>query len=162
MQIRITPYDPQNLDSLLSLTERVSSANAAYPPPADRRVHEKNWKAWLFLEGAPHTVALFGKDVVGHISWDIPHDYITDHLEPSENAYLEVVQFFVDPKFQGKGVGHQLFQSAVQEAHRLQSKIALVALDGSDEAKRFYRKHGLREVSQFSGRDGVNTLFIQD
>lgn len=162
MEIRITYYDPQHLDSLLSLTERVNAANSAYPPPGDRRVQEKDWKTWLFLDGAPHTVALHGEDVVGHISWDIPHDYITDHLEPSQNSYLEVTQFFVDPKLQKKGIGHQLFQSALQEAERLQSKVVLVSLDDSDEAKKFYRNHGLREIGQFVGRDGVNTIFLQD
>jgi GNAT superfamily N-acetyltransferase len=146
----------------LSLTDRVNSADAAYPPPGDRRVQEKNWKAWLFLDGSNHMVALKDEEVVGHIAWDFPHDYITDHLEPSENSYLEITQFFVDPTLQREGIGDKLFQSVLQEARRLNSKVALVALDGSDAAKRFYLHHGLREISKFTGRDGVNTIFVED
>lgn len=163
MAVRITEYNQKHHEDLLSLASRVNEADTAYPPMGSVHVQNEDWSQWLFEEPVViRLVALKDDKVVGHIVLESAHDYITDRLEDNSTDYLEIGQFFVDPTIQREGVGNKLFQSACQEAKLLLSKISLVVLDGSDSAKRFYLHHGLREVSKFSGRDGVNTIFIED
>lgn len=161
--IRITEYNQNHHEDLLSLVSRVNEADPAYPPSGSVHVQNEDWGQWLFEEPVfIRLVALNDDKIVGHIVLESAHDYITDRLTDSSTNYLEIGQFFVDPAIQREGIGNKLFQSACQDVRLLRSKISLVVLDGSDSAKRFYLHHGLREVSKFTGRDGVNTIFVED
>lgn len=163
MAIRITEYKQKHFEDLLSLASRMNAADPAYPPRGSTHVQNEDWRKWLFDEPVIHRlVALKDDRVIGHIVLEPVHDYITSRLDRSSTNYLEIGQFFVDPTIQREGIGNKLFQSASQDARLLLSKVALVVLDGSDSAKRFYLHHGLRQVGKFSGRDGVNTIFIED
>lgn len=163
MTIRITEYSQKYHEDLLSLVSRVNEADPAYPPKGSIHVQNEDWSQWLFEEPVvARFVALKDDKVVGHIVLESVHDYITDRLENNSTDYLEIGQFFVDPTIQREGIGNSLFQIACQETKSLQSKISLVVLDGSDSAKRFYLHHGLQEVCKFTGRDGVNTIFVEN
>lgn len=163
MSIRITEYRQEHLQGLLSLVTRINEANSAYPPPGSIHVQNEDWESWLFEDSVTvRLVAMKDQRIVGHIVLEPVNDYITQRLETSSDNYLEIGQFFVDPSIQKAGIGNELFQSVLEISQRLESKISLVVLDGSDAAKRFYVHHGLREVSKFNGRDGVNTIFVED
>lgn len=163
MTIRIIEYNTEHLTDLLSLVSKVNEADAAYPPAGSVHVQNGDWQQWLFEEPVKiRLVALKNGKVVGHIVLESAHDYITDRLEDSTTDYLEIGQFFVDPTIQREGIGNRLFLAARQEAKLLLSKITLVVLDGSDSAKRFYLHHDLHEVNKFTGRDGVNTIFVEN
>lgn len=163
MTVSVTEYNQNYHKDLLSLVSRVNEADPAYPPRGSFHVQNEDWNQWLFDEPVViRLVALKEDKVVGHIVLESAHDYITDRLEGDSTHYLEIGQFFVDPTIQREGIGNKLFETACQEARLLFSKISLVVLDGSDSAKRFYLHHNLREVCKFTGRDGVNTIFIED
>lgn len=163
MSVSVTEYRSEHLQDLLSLVVRINEADSAYPPPGSIHVQNEDWESWLFEDSVNiRLVAVKNERVVGHIVLEPVNDYITQRLDSPIVSRLEIGQFFVDPSIQKAGIGHRLFQSALEISKRLESKISLVVLDGSDSAKRFYAHHGLREVAKFTGRDGVNTIFIED
>lgn len=54
---------------------------------------------------------------------------------------MRLNHFYIDPAFQGRGLGHQLLLWICEQADRMQLPIELLALKGS-EANRFYLGHG--------------------
>lgn len=163
MSVSVKEYQQENLKDLLSLVARINEADSAYPPPGNINVQNEDWESWLFEDSVTvRLVAMKDGLVVGHVVLEPVNDYITQRLESTTDSYLEIGQFFVDPVIQKAGIGNKLFQTALEISKNLEHKIALVVLDGSDDAKRFYAHHGLREVGKFTGRDGVNTIFIED
>jgi ribosomal protein S18 acetylase RimI-like enzyme len=163
MSVSVTEYRSEHLQDLLSLVVRINEADSAYPPPGSIHVQNEDWESWLFEDSVSiRLVAVKNERVVGHIVLEPVNDYITQRLDDPAVSRLEIGQFFVDPTIQKSGIGNKLFQTALEISKSLERKIALVVLDGSDDAKRFYSHHGLREVGKFTGRDGVNTIFIEN
>lgn len=163
MSVRIIEYRQEHLQDLLSLVSRVNKEDPAYPPQGSIHVQNEDWESWLFEDSVTsRTVAMKDDRVIGHIVLEPAHDYITQRLSHIANFYLEIGQFFVDPAIQKAGIGHKLFQSALETSRGFERKICLVVLDGSDAAKRFYVHHGLIENERFIGRDGVNTIFLEN
>lgn len=163
MSVRVIEYRQEHLQDLLSLVSRVNKADSAYPPKGSIHVQNEDWESWLFDDSVMcRIVAVKDDRVVGHIVLEPAHEYITQRLRSNTNSYLEIGQFFVDPAIQKAGIGNALFQSALEISRGLERKICLVVLDGSDAAKRFYVHHGLIENERFIGRDGVNTIFLEN
>lgn len=145
----------------------VRASDPSYPPPHDADYSRESMGTWL-MEEDPflRTIAMVDGEVAGHISLTRAHPYLQDHLSRSEyvakqpNGFLEISKFFVDPTFQKHGVGHVLFNHAIEAAMSVQFQPALAVIEKSTKAIHFYRHWGMESVGEFNGIHGKNFVFV--
>lgn len=108
----------------------------SYAPLAHTDEAVRLWIKQQLVPTGNVTVALFEGSVVGFvaISRQEPHGWI-DHL-------------YLDPKAVGVGVGSLLLSRAMR---LLGSPIRLYTFQQNDGARRFYRRHGFREIEFSDG-----------
>jgi ribosomal protein S18 acetylase RimI-like enzyme len=61
---------------------------------------------------------------------------------------VHVLQLFLLPEAQGKGIGSHVLAEVLAEAHRLQRRVALRVLKSNPRAKAFYERHRFAVVQQ--------------
>lgn len=82
--------------------------------------------------------------IVGYIEFG-PKNIYFDDLK----CEYEILCFFVDPKFQGKGVGKYLLSTVIQEGHESgaftigQDSIGIMTMEGNQTVTAFYEKIGM-------------------
>lgn len=147
----------------------VRSKDPSYPPPQDIQgmVYE-HFSVWLMSEIVTHRwVALVDDKVAGHISMTKAHPYLTDHLKtvnflPEGNReLLEISKFFVNPLFQGHGIGTELLHNALSVGLQEGYIPSLAVIASSTSAIEVYRREEmLNPAGHFHGIHGKNYVFI--
>lgn len=149
----------KDLPEIAKLAKAMNRLDGTYPPPNDPNVLKGDWEGWLLGGGeAGRWVARTDSGVVGHVSFSTPGSYL-EALVDSLDKVWELGQFFVNPDSRGHGVGDALFQRAMQEARQVGKTPVLAVMSVSVGAKRFYEKHGMVQMGEFNGRDGLNYVF---
>lgn len=166
--IDIVSFEPEkHLEGAVRSIMNVRAGDPSYPPPHDADLSYESMRAWL-MEEEPfiRTVAMVDGEVAGHISLTPAHSYLENHL--SHNGYqskqphgfLEISKFFVDPAFQKHGVGHVLFDQAIDAALGAKFQPALAVIETSTKAIHFYKHWGMENVGEFHGIHGKNFVFV--
>ncbi len=134
ISLRNATKDDSERISDIYLTSRKRYISYAPLAHADEAV--RVWIKQQLVPAGNVTVALFEGAVVGFvaISRQGPHGWI-DHL-------------YLDPTAVGVGVGSLLLSRA---KHLLGSPIRLYTFQQNDGARRFYRRHGFREIELSDG-----------
>lgn len=157
----------QHLEGTIRSIMNVRASDPSYPPPHDADNSYESMGTWLMEENPfTRTIAMVGGKVAGHISLTPAHPYLQNHLSQNEyvakypNGFLEISKFFVDPTFQKHGVGHFLFNHAVEVALSARFQPALAVIETSTKAIHFYRNWGMESVGEFNGIHGKNFVFV--
>lgn len=78
---------------------------------------------------------------------------------PAETDEIELCDFYVEPVFQGMGIGQELFQFFVREAKTAQKKkIFLWVLKENLSARKFYEGHGFAPDGQEKPVEGTQVI----
>lgn len=166
--VEIFPFDAgHHLVGSVRSIMNVRAGDPSYPPPHDAEQSYDSMKAWLMEENPfMRIVAMVDNEVAGHISLTLAHSYLRDHLSRNKyvakqpNGFLEISKFFVDPAFQKHGVGHILFNHAIDTALSAQFQPALAVIETSTKAIHFYKHWGMEDVGEFNGIHGKNFVFV--
>lgn len=144
-------------------------ANDKVYPPAENEATPESFASWLLEEDTlGRVVALVDGRFAGHVSIAPAHDYLRNHFAKNEYesrstyGFAEIGKFFVDPLHRNHGLGHLLFERIRDDAFRAGYQPALAVVDTSEDAIRFYRKTGMRELGYFNGFHGKNLIFAFD
>lgn len=147
---------------------RLKNTGVDYPPKVDVEETIPSLMHWLNDdEFLARWVMTEGDKAIGHIALAFPHDYLLQHLEQQayssqrSNGFIEIGKFFVDPYYQEHGLGHKLFNHALQYAARQNYHPALAVVETSYAAIKFYKHFGMQDVGSFEGRHGKNYIFTQ-
>lgn len=167
---QIVPFAaPSHLDAAVAALLNVRVADPTYPPPRDADANPDSFAAWLMEEEVlGRWVSLIDGQVAGHIAITKAHPYLTGSLttlgyeSPAGHEFCEVSKFFVDPDYQGHGVGADLFKAAFEFAWSIGRQPALAVISSSSTARRFYTRKGMLEVGSFFGVHGQNFVFVDD
>lgn len=158
-------YTPSTIAGLL----KVRASDPTYPPPHDADATVDDFEAWLFNDDPIfRLIAVNGDIVAGHISVVPAHDYLLNYcagqnyVSNAPNGLAEIGKFFVNPDYQGHGVGDMLFREAFGFIWEHGYQPALAVISTSTKAIRFYRKHGMRDLGIFHGIHGKNLVFVEE
>lgn len=72
-------------------------------------------------------------------------------------ANREIIKLFVDPFFQGRGIGAKLLEFAVKDHHVNR----LWALEKNERAIRFYERHGFRLTGERIFEEGTTEYLVR-
>lgn len=104
----------------------------------------ENWYATVNLEEAiesgdvVYLVAVSQGEVIGYTSYQLDSE--------DGKADAELRNIYVDPDFQGEGVGTDLLNSVLDRFPDSVESIGLGVVAGNDKGKSFYRKNGFEKV----------------
>jgi ribosomal protein S18 acetylase RimI-like enzyme len=103
---------------------------------------EHGWRKWL-QDGGLYRVALDGEgSVVGFSAGGTPHVPLPPHDG-------ELYAIYVDPPWQGRGVGSLLFDAMLEELRRAGTpNVHCWVLEANPRARAFYERKGGRVVAQ--------------
>jgi ribosomal protein S18 acetylase RimI-like enzyme len=92
-------------------------------------------------------VALYDNELAGHVELQpatVLSPAITKALASHApiDSFATLVSLFVDPKFQGKGIGTRLIDEAVAYGKNERKRLALIVLEKDTTAIRMYEKMG--------------------
>ncbi|MCC3299279.1 GNAT family N-acetyltransferase [Arthrobacter caoxuetaonis] len=158
-----------HLDAAVTALLHVRQGDPTYPPPRDADATAASFSRWLLEEEVlGRWVALVDGKVAGHLAMTRAHPYLNRALSAlgytsiAENGLSEVSKFYVDPVFQGCGVGTALFQTGFEFARARGCQPALAVISTSVLARKFYSGKGMLEVGSFMGIHGENFVFVED
>lgn len=158
-----------HLEAAVAALLHVRQGDPTYPPPRDAEATPASFAAWLLEEDAlGRWVALVDGKVAGHLAMTRAHPYLANALSSlgytsiAENGLSEVSKFYVDPAYQGHGVGTALFRAGFEFAWAMGCQPALAVISTSMVARRFYSQKGMLEVGSFIGVHGENFVFVED
>lgn len=165
----IVPFIKENhLAQAVACIMKVRLNDPTYPPQIDAPdIISSVFIKWLISEPVTHRwVALVEGKVVGHISLSEGHDYLTSHLESngekpySEKGYLEIGKFYINPDFQGHGIGAKLLEHAIDTSLKEGFTPALAVISTSTKAIEVYKRKKMKSIGYFNGIHGKNFIFV--
>lgn len=175
--LTIEKYEPNiHYNQLVECLQELQEAKSSYPPKNTVTNIQPSAEEWLSgdEEGkdSHRFVAMLEGRVVGHIDITALHDYMVKflkdnsfiHEDKDAESYVEIGTFFVSPRAQKHGVGHQLFTHILRESQIVGKvpTLAVVESHDSHKATHLYERHGMRNIGAFQGTHGKNLIFIQD
>jgi len=169
IQCTIAPFvRDEHLQQAITCIMKVRVKDPTYPPQIDvPDLVSSVFKNWLISEDVTHRwVALVNNEVVGHISLVKGHEYLTEHLAANgevpytDKGYLEIGKFFINPSFQGHGIGTKLLQHAITTSLEEGFTPALAVISTSTKAIEVYKKENMKPVGYFDGIHGKNFIFV--
>lgn len=93
--------------------------------------------------------------VKGLIKWGAIYDNDT------ENS-IEIFELYIDPFFQGKGIGSFLIKDCIETAQKLNNrKIFLWVLEKNYLARKIYEKHGFKPEGTSKFEDGTTEILLR-
>jgi ribosomal protein S18 acetylase RimI-like enzyme len=97
--------------------------------------------------------ALSEGKVTGFVTLNLEHKTVPHHVS----------DFYVEPEFRGKGVGHDLLSAAIKKAQSCGlSKVFLQVYERNCRARKLYRKFNFQDHSIHTGVDDkVVTMFLE-
>lgn len=165
----MVPFEQKlHFEDAVTALLRVRKKDKVYPP-AENPATRESFGSWMMEEETiERLVATVNGVFAGHVSIVKAHDYLENHLSSQgyltagEKGFAEIGKFFVDPLQRRHGLGHLLFERIRDTAFSAGYQPALAVVDTSEDAIRFYRKAGMRELGYFHGFHGKNLIFAYD
>ncbi len=101
-----------------------------------------------------HAFQMFAKDGDGSLA-----GYIASVEKEARPKFLWIIELFVDPKYQGKGIGSSLLERVVQEAKKKNLKGLVVQTEFENiAAQNLYKKAGFKEIDNPVWKDGITYM----
>jgi GNAT superfamily N-acetyltransferase len=131
--LKLEPVSPDDFDDLLALRLRAMRDSLERLGRYDEQRARERLAANFDAAQTRH-ICVAGQRVGFLVLKTLSHALRLDHL-------------YIDPAFQGRGIGQQVLQGVFEQADRAQLPVELCALKGS-EANRFYLHHGFVAIGE--------------
>lgn len=86
---------------------------------------------------------------------------VINYIDTQNKDGIEILDFYVEPFFKGKGIGGKLINQLCDEVKRQYSTIVLWVIKDNLSARKFYERNGFQKMDNERLIEGTNTLEVQ-